>query len=152
MAKESRAKAIEVYRHRGKILKRVHAKDDFHPFWQETRREGKRFYKINREHPLVRDLVGKNHEFTQRIEHLLKFIEETVPVPLIMIRENENSDAIQQGKPFEGESNKILIYAMNDIFKRFLSDGLSSKEAKARLSNIEPFDSYLEYIERLTDE
>jgi hypothetical protein len=152
IAKDARSKAVEVYRHRGKILKRIHAKDEYHPFWQETRRDGKRFYRINRQHPLVKDLVGNANEFAESLEKLLKFTEETVPVPLIMVRENENADDIQQGKPFEGETSKLLIQVMHDIYRRFIHEGLSDKEAKSRLANIEPFDSYLEHIERLKDE
>jgi hypothetical protein len=152
IAKEARAKAVEVYRHRGKILKRIHAKDEYHPFWQEIRREAKRFYKINRAHPLVKDAFDNAGTSALKFEKLLKFIEETVPVPLIMVRENENVDDIQQGQPFEAETSKVLIQAINDIYKRFILDGLSDKEAKARLVNIEPFDSYPEFIERLTNE
>lgn len=152
IAKDARAKAVEVYRHRGKILKRIHAKNEYLPFWLEIRRENKRFYKINRSHPLVNDVLNNSGEFTKKVSTLLKFIEETVPVPLIMVRENENVDDIQQGKPFENEPNDLLIQVMRDMYKVLITGGLSSGEAKSRILNVEPFDNYPEYVERLNDE
>jgi hypothetical protein len=152
VAKEARAKAVEVYRHRGKILKRDHAKDEYFPLWQEAVRGGKRFYRINRAHPLVKALVGKRDESANGIERLLKFVEETIPVPLIMVKENENQDDLQQGKPFENEPSDLLIHVMRDMYKALCADGFSPALAKARISNIEPFDFYLEQIERLDHE
>ncbi|SNQ61309.1 ATP-binding protein [Candidatus Methanoperedens nitratireducens] len=53
VAKEVRAQALEVYTNKGQILKRKLSKDEYSPFWEERVRHGKRFYKINREHPLL---------------------------------------------------------------------------------------------------
>ena len=91
-ANKVRSQAVEVYRHKGKILQRKYASIQFQSFWHEKVRHGKRFYEINREHPYVQSVFnsinGKNVELNQ----LLRFIEETVPVPLITIKESEQPE------------------------------------------------------------
>jgi len=147
LAKEARSFAVEVYRHRGKIIKRTLSKDEFIPVWEERVRHGKRFYKLNRKHPIIRDLLERSNGLEKQIENAIKFIEETVPVPLIMIRENE-TDVIH-GKPFEGANHDLVWEIMKAMYVQMINNGYSCEDAKAKIANIEPFDSYLEYIERL---
>lgn len=147
LAKDVRGLAVEVYRYRGKTIKRTISKDHFLPFWEEHVRHGKRFYRLNRKHPIIMDLLDKENGLTNDIENTLKFIEETVPVPLIMIRENETE--LVHGKPFEGTSHDPVLRIMKDMFRQMIENGYSTKDAKARIANTEPFDSYLEYLEHL---
>jgi len=147
LAKETRSFAVEVYRHRGKIIKRTLSKDEFIPVWEERVRHGKRFYKLNRKHPIIRDLLEHSNGLEKQIENAIKFIEETVPVPLIMIRENE-TDVIH-GKPFEGANHDPVWDIMKAMYVQMVNNGYSYEDAKAKIANIEPFDSYLEYIEHL---
>ncbi len=149
LAKEARDLAVEVYRHRGKVIKRTFSKDSFLPIWEEYVRHSKRFYRLNRHHPIVQDLLNKGDDSTRNIEEALKFIEETVPVPLIMISENQNE--ISSGKPFEGINHDPILRIMKEMYKQMINNGYSSKDAKARIANIEPFDSYVEYLEQLED-
>src|SRR5690606_17107442 len=90
VAKEVRNQAVEDYRHKGKVLKRKLASDEYFPFWEERARHGKRFYKINRNHPLLSELFSKSGDLKKEIEKVIQFIEETIPVPLIMLQESEN--------------------------------------------------------------
>ncbi|MFC1901362.1 ATP-binding protein [Chloroflexota bacterium] len=147
LAKEARSFAVEVYRHRGKIIKRTLSKDEFIPVWEERVRHGKRFYKLNRKHPIIRNLLKESNELEKLIENAIKFIEETVPVPLIMIRENE-TDVIH-GRPFEGLNHDPVLNVMKEMYIQMVNNGYSGEDAKAKIANIEPFDSYLEYIELL---
>lgn len=147
IAKDARALAVEVYRHKGKITRRTLTNAEFSPIWIEHVRHGKRFYKLNRKHPIISTLLLNSGDFKKKIENTFKFIEETVPVPLIMIHESE-SETIH-GKPFEGISHDIILNIMKKMYNKMADEGFSPDEAKARIANTEPFDSYLEYLEHL---
>ena len=150
LAKEARNQAVEVYRHKGRVLKRKLSKDEYFPFWEERARHGKRFYKINRSHPLLNDLLSNSGDLKKDIEKVIQFIEETIPIPLITLQENENEKP--HGQPFEGIDHNAMRETMQKLFNRFISTGLSIEKAKARILNTEPYNFYPEYIEFLTNE
>lgn len=146
-AKDTRAQAVAVYRHKGQVVKRMLKPKDYHPFWEEKTRHGKRFYKINREHPLITDLKIKGTLTYPELNNLLQFVEETVPVPLISLQESEDKDP--HGKPFEGKKHDLIHDAMTILYKSYLSEGFNPQEAKSKVANTEPFNFYLEYLEKL---
>lgn len=150
LAKDVRNQAVEVYRHKGKVLKRKLASDEYFPFWEERTRHGKRFYKINRNHPLLAELYSKSGDLIKDIEKVIQFIEETIPVPLITLQESENEKP--HGQPFEGIDHNAIKDTMQKLFNGFVSSGLSVEKAKARILNTEPFNFYPEYIEFLINE
>ncbi|OWY22737.1 ATP-binding protein [Sphingobacteriales bacterium UPWRP_1] len=150
LAKEARNQAVEVYRHKGRVLKRKLASDEYFPFWEERTRHGKRFYKINRDHPLVSDLLFKSGGLKKDIEKVIQFIEETIPVPLITLQESESEKP--HGQPFEGIDHNAIKETMQNLFIRFVSNGMSIEKAKARLLDTEPFNFYPEYIDFLGNE
>jgi len=150
LAKDVRNQAVEVYRHKGKVLKRKLSSDDYFPFWEERARHGKRFYKINRKHPLLNELLAKSGELKKDIEKVIQFIEETIPVPLITLQESENEKP--HGQPFEGIDHNAIKETMQKLFNGFVASGLSIDKAKARILNTEPYNFYPEYIEFLINE
>ncbi|PWJ57382.1 histidine kinase/DNA gyrase B/HSP90-like ATPase [Dyadobacter jejuensis] len=150
LAKEVRNQAVEVYRHKGKVLKRKLASDEYFLFWEERARHGKRFYKINRNHPLITELYSISGNLKYEIEKVIQFIEETVPVPLITLQESENEKP--HGQPFEGVDPIAIKETMQRLFSGFVSSGLSIEKAKARILNTEPFNFYPEYIEFMAHE
>lgn len=150
LAKEVRNQAVEVYRHKGKVLKRKLAPDEYFPFWEERARHGKRFYKINRKHPLLSELLSNSGDLKKDIEKVIQFIEETIPIPLITLQENENEKP--HGQPFEGIDHNAMRETMQKLFNIFISSGLSAEKAKTRILNTEPYNFYPEYIEFLTNE
>ena len=150
VAKEARNQAVEVYRHKGKVLKRKLASDEYFPFWEERARHGKRFYKINRKPPLLNELLAKAGDLKKDIEGVIQFIEETIPVPLITLQESENEKP--HGQPFEGIDHNAIKETMQKLFNGFVTSGLSIEKAKARILNTEPYNFYPEYIEFLINE
>jgi hypothetical protein len=150
LAKEVRNQAVEVYRHKGKVLKRRLASDEYYPFWEERARHSKRFYKINRNHPLLNDLLSKSGDLKKEIEKVIQFIEETIPVPLITLQESENEKP--HGQPFEGIDHNAIKETMQKLFNGFVASGLTIEKSKARILNTEPYNFYPEYIEFLTNE
>lgn len=146
-ARDIRNKAVNVYRHKGKVLQRKYPSFKFTPVWLEKQRHSKRFYSINRQHPIIKDILEEPSK--QSINELLKFIEETIPVPLITIKESEEPES--HGVPFENLEHEMLISKMEKHFKRFIDSGKTKDEAIAILLSIEPFDKYPQYVEQLTE-
>lgn len=142
-----RSQAVEVYRHKGKNVK-PYPGQKFVPLWIDHKRGDKWFYKINREHPLIEKIRKQAEEKPDKaIDTLLKFIEETIPVKSIYIREAEESEA--QGKPFEGIKHDDIWTLMKNIFDSLTKQGKTKEEAKAVIVNLEPFNHYPEYIANL---
>jgi len=146
-ANKVRSQAVEVYRHKGRILQRKYATVQFQPLWQEKIRHGKRFYEINREHPYLKSFLQADINKSSDLNHLLRFIEETVPVPLITIKESEHPEL--QGQPFEETDQEPVRLAMKKMYQNLTSGGKSEDQAKAIILNIEPFNLFPHFIESL---
>lgn len=139
IAQNVRKQAVEVYRHKGRVIQRNFREIELQQLWLEKVRHGKRFYEINRDHPIVRYLMEKCLG-GKELNNLLKFIEETVPVPLIMIRENENPEV--QAQPFEHTDTGLVSQLMQTMYENLIAQGKSPENAKAIVLNIEPFNLY----------
>ena len=147
-ASKVRAQGVEVYRHKGKNVK-PYIGQKFIPLWIDHKRGDKWFYKINREHPLIEKIKKQaNDKPENAIDILLKFIEETIPVKSIYIKEAEESET--QGKPFEGVKHDDIRSLMKIIFESIIKEGKTKEEAKAVVINLEPFNHYPEYIANLS--
>lgn len=146
----ARTKAIEVYRARGKRLKHTHS-IGFTPVWQENVRLGQRHYTINREHPLVLDLIskGKSGGAGALFQAVLRMIEETVPVPLIALSEAEKPR--EQALPYEGVSDEEITPLLLDLYKDFRAAGRSPADVRQLLLNTEPFNYFQHLIDKLPD-
>jgi hypothetical protein len=146
-AMKVRAKAVEVFRFKGKVLQRKYSANDFQPVWQEKIRHGKRFYKINKEHLIIKKILSEFQKNSIEINELLNLIEETLPVPLITIKESEEPE--NHGLPYEGINHDALLKMIKLMFCSLKEQGNSDEEAKNYLFNIEPFNYFPEYIELL---
>src|SRR5690606_10181580 len=146
-ASKVRSQAVEVYRHKGRVLQRKYASFQFQPVWHEKLRHGKRFYEINRQHPYLQSLLENGVNTIGDLNHLLQFIEETVPVPLITIKESEQPEL--QGQPFEEADQEPVRLAMKKMFEILTSDGKSHDQAKAIILSIEPFNLFPHFVETI---
>lgn len=142
-ARAVRNRAVEVYRHKGRLLTSKPG-DSFHEVWRERYRHERRHYEINRTHPLIQSFTENHPETKSDLLHLLKFIEETIPVSLIMIRENESPE--QQAGPFESASHQPIISMMRRMYLSLTVQGHSEEQARAIIGTIQPFDLYPQYI------
>lgn len=146
-ASKVRAQAVEVYRHRGRISTAT-PRQKFIPLWIDHKRGDKWFHIINRKHPLIEKAKQLAHQNPEKaIETLLKFIEETIPVKSIYIKEAEEPEA--QGRPFEGSDNIEILNMMKRIYEGLIEQGKSIEEAKTIIVNLEPFNLYPEYLPNL---
>lgn len=146
-AKDVRAQALEVYRHRGRVIRGRLPVQEFHPLWEEKVKLGKRFYRINRDHPLVKEMLASCGPATKKVQDVLQMLEEMVPVPLMTLRENENEQPL--GMPYESTGNKAVRDAMQLMYDNLVAEGVPADMAKARIAGIEPFNLYSEYLEDL---
>jgi hypothetical protein len=135
-------KAVAVYQYRGKILGRDNSEIFFYP-WETGIHNSEYFYRINREYPLVKELIENQGENGKKIQTLLRVIEETVPTQLIILKSSNNPDI--EHKPFENAPKEELKLVLTAMWDALIRSGVSPSEAAKRLLNTEPFSDYPEY-------
>jgi hypothetical protein len=132
----------EIYRHRGKVIQRS-LTQTFVPVWQEKVRHNKRFYAINRDHPLVQQALARPAPDTTSV--LLQMLEETVPVPLITLSESREPDT--QPVSYDNLQPELLQAAR--LVYDSLRQSMSEDEAKSYLLMTEPFSDFPQLLEGL---
>lgn len=146
LATATRTRAMQVYRHRGKISARVLAES--HVFvWQPRTKRGKQFYTINREHPLVSEVLRLAGSDLSTLKALLRLVEETVPVERIWIDAAEKPDGHAQ--PFENEPDSDVAEVMRVVYQVLLDRGLSHEMARQQLASMEPFNQFTTVMDDL---
>lgn len=136
-------RATAVYRHRGKIVARQNA-GDFVFTWNTNLKDGFYYYTVNRKHPLVADVLEHSGNNIRKTEAMLRLIEETVPVPNIILNNSEKPDNLHS--PFEGCPSKELLDVLIEIWFSMTQSGIPQSEAKKRIFSMEPFCDYPEHV------
>lgn len=146
IARTARNRASSIYRHRGKIIQRqLGDREAF--LWTHLTKHGKSFYRINRDHPLVRKVLDGSDERAP-VQALFSLIEQTIPAPLIVIKNAETPDAF--GQPFEGAASELHA-AMKAVFDAMVEGGRDRAEAARGLLLMEPFNAYPEVVTAFLD-
>lgn len=146
VAKVTRGRAVEVYRHRGKVLAK-RSERGLVPMWQQRARHGKVTYEINRDHPVIAEALEQPSQAT--VKALLKIVEETIPVPLIAITNAERPE--EQSAPFEGVSLRQVTALATQTYDVFRRRGGSHAEARDRVLATDPFQYFPELHEALDE-
>jgi len=141
IARAARSQASSIYRHRGKVVRRKLGSTDIF-LWNHVVKGGKTFYKINRDHPLVRKVLDTAEE-KGPVRALLALVEQTIPAPLIVINNAEAPDGY--GQPFE-DSPAELKKAMAEVFEALIEDGRDRPDAARALLTMEPFNQFPELV------
>jgi len=89
-------------------------------------------------------------EVRRKVQALLDLIEETVPVPQILIDGSENPD--KHARPFEQKPTSRLPEVLKEMYQSLLHAGLTRTQAKLRLAALEPFHHYPELLAALDEE
>ncbi len=144
VAEATRKRAVEVYRHRGRVLARQGAGATEVFVWEVDQRQGKRIYRVNREHPLIKRLIEGPAPGPREVRAALRLIEETLPIPYIIGTFSEN--AAQQGTPFEGAEGDLRA-ALSEAMGLLRDLGLRGADLKRALMAMEPFQHYPEVVE-----
>jgi hypothetical protein len=149
IARITRERAADVYRHRGKVLARKMSEHDIF-VWNKEMKHGRVTFRINREQPLVVDLLQSSQEYRTKVEALLRLIEETIPVPLITLENSVHPDA--QFAPFEESPSSEVLEIIKQVYISFRRQGNSHARAIERLVTLEPFQYYKELVMSLADD
>jgi len=139
----TRRRATAIYRHRGKSIARASTQE--HVFvWRQTLHHGKVSYTLNRDHPLIGDLVGRAAD----AESVLRLVEETVPSALIALDSSQRPD--QQAAPFETSAESELLTMATEVYA-LLRRMQRHEDAMNQLATMEPFDRYPEVLAQLQE-
>jgi hypothetical protein len=148
IARLTRARAAEVYRHRGRKLSSA-AQGTRVLLWDTLVKQGKTFYRLNRQHPII-EAALQSAEDSRVIKALLRLVEETVPVPLIYINTAEQPKA--QYEPFDTASTMHVRAVMEQVLNALVRSGLSLNEARSKLAHVDPFDRFPELLATIGEE
>jgi hypothetical protein len=143
--------ARAVFAHRARYG--AHRKaDEIARVWRaEAGSDGLPFYKISREHPTVAAALGGGLTERKDVEHLLKVVEETVPVQRIWLdtAENEGEHAKPFGRVEDGMIRSLMVQTYNRYRERL---GLDPEEAKHRVLMHEEFQDFASIVATLDNE
>lgn len=147
IARATRNKAANVYRHRGRVLQRQSSRGDVF-LWNHVKQHGKTYYKLSREHPLVKKALETTSDRTT-LNSLLRMIEQTVPAPLIALQNSEAPDSL--AVPFEGDVEGMRE-AMTITYRAMIEQDKTPYEAAEYLLVMEPFNLYPDLIAAFLEE
>lgn len=138
---------MEVYKHRGRILKR-RAGTDFQSLWCEKKKDDQWYFVVNREHSMIKNLkLMARKDPDSAIEMLLKFIEESIPTKTIYVKEAQ--DESSQKQPYSDIDISVIKSMMEQIYHNQILDGLTPDQARLSLKYMEPFNEYEDLIDGL---
>ena len=138
IAERARAEAKNVYTHRGARLTPQVASQRTH-LWAPMAKHDRTFYQINREHPLVRQVMETTSD-RAALAALLSLLQETIPLQHITISSTEKPDC--QPQPFEGADETQIMEVMLTLFRSFRASGCTAEEARTRLRSHWPFELF----------
>jgi hypothetical protein len=144
----ARGKAKRVYSYRGAKLT-TQADAERVLLWESLAKHDKVFYRINREHPLLKRALAKSSD-KSALNALLRLIEETVPFPHISINNSENPNSAPG--PFERAPDGQVREVMEEAFESLVATGYSPGEAANRLRTIWPFELFPALIQSLVEQ
>lgn len=139
----TRKRATEIYRHRGKVIARQTPANYLY-LWEQKVKHGKTFYSLNRKHPILEAVLSLSADLAPTLKALLSIIEETVPVPLIIVDNAESP--YHQAQPFEGANTEELLKVITQVLETLLKNGWDFKDARSCLSSMEPFQNHQDLI------
>jgi hypothetical protein len=148
IAERTRSDAKRIYTHRGaKLTPRTQDERTF--LWEPRARHSKTFYHINRDHPLIRQVVADCSD-RSALNALLRLLEETIPLQHITIQNSEKPD--QQPGPFERIAEREVREVMRQSFRALLGCGYKPAEARTRLAGMWPFELFPALLQTLDEE
>lgn len=143
IARLTRQRAAEIYRHRGKVVSRQHSQS-FVFLWEQKVRHGKFFYAINRSHPLVQQIYRSQEP--SAFASLLSLLEESVPVAHIVVTNSEAPDRFCL--PFEHAPPEAVMEVLSTTYSALCHSGVEPAEAARRLAGMDPFNLYPEHVKK----
>ncbi|MFF9211916.1 MULTISPECIES: ATP-binding protein [unclassified Streptomyces] len=139
IARQARARAADVLRHRGQVAARTHG-DPLSYAWNVRRPDGRVTCRINRSHPLVQAALRPGGNTTADVRALIRLLEETVPVAALRVM--HETDTSDDPEPFggPGPADAAATEVAQRIYESLVSGGRSPGAARERLRTMPPFD------------
>ncbi|MCK9893126.1 ATP-binding protein [Frankia sp. Mgl5] len=141
IAEVVRLRSTSVYRHRGKVLQRT-SQGEVVQAWLQVARGTKIAYQVNRQHPLVAALLTAADGGD--VEALVRLLEETVPVPLIILNHADRQG--RQAAPFEETDPAVVWSVLTDVVRAMGRAGMSNPEIVGRMLTMEPFSDFPDLV------
>jgi len=146
LAKVTRRKAADVFRHRGKLIGR--RSGDQVDLWQRRVKGDRIFFTVNREHPVVVASLGTVQSAV--IQVLLRLLEETIPAQTIVIDNSERPDCV--ARPFEGADPAEVESLMRQVFNSLRKiTNLDEATVLRRIASMDAFSGYPALIAQLSN-
>lgn len=142
IAKIAVMKSAKIYNWRGqKTMSSEFGGQNVESLWKdETNREGIKKYKINKKHPIIKQLLDSQKE-NKLFSKTLKLIEENIPLELILYNQNENPSFHELENIPEIPSDELIQLAV-ELYKIYLFQGIPENLAKQQIMNSSPFNLY----------
>lgn len=148
IGEKTRREAKRVYSHRGSKLTKASDEDKLF-LWEPMVKHDRTFYRLNRDHPLLRRVQSSSNDVAA-IKALLRLIEETVPLPHITITNSERPDSL--AAPFEGTNDNQVREIMEQALRSLLQSGHSREDALNRLKLMWPFEQFPAILQTLAEQ
>ena len=139
VASEARKRALEIYRHRGKVIRR--ANSAAHVFtWEEKAKGTQRFFSINQRHPLIDEFLKRCAGSSLRKDavKILSLIERTIPIEQIKVKWREGAYDLEN-EPVEQMRTDELVEMFDQIFTARMKAGGEKNKVFMELAGCEPF-------------
>ena len=144
IARAVRKRAVAVYRHRGKAVARTSRNSQVF-VWQRWVRGKMVGYRINRDHPIVRDAANANNIDSKKLNQILRLIEEYIPVQQIWIDMAEGDES--QNQPFQSATESEIIGLIKAMYVAFVNSGMTHRQTLEQLGTTESIGDRFELVE-----
>ena len=147
LAEHVRHHARRVFAHRGSYGSRVPT-PDLQRAWKVVQRKDSVAYRVDRTHPLVKQVLDQAGPTKEALVAMLRLLEETMPVQRVWIDTLEKGE-IHKGA-FEDTPSEDIKAVLGVIFRHLVDTvGLDGNSARSQLLKTEPFQNHTELIESL---
>jgi len=145
LGKMTRSRAAAIHKFRGNqiMLDDSIKSFDFQPVWKARKTRDARHYYINEEHPIVIDLLTREHISSKELKRLLKLIGETAPVESIIQYHSEEPESHELRDANKGLDQATIEVAIL-MFDSLKKQGVSREIGLKQIFNIEPFNQFPE--------
>lgn len=133
----ARRSAAAVLTQRGRVIARERGAD-FVYAWTVHRAKGQVTCRINRQHPLVRQVLRSGTAEPGDAAALIRVLEETVPVAALRVM--HQADTVDDPEPFADAADDDAIRVAERIQEALIGQGCTPGEARRRIRMMPPFD------------
>ena len=137
IAEATRQSARDVLTRRGRVGARSHS-NGLSFAWRIEQHDGSVRCRINRNHPLVAQLLRGTPDQRADAQALLRLLEETVPATALRVMHDPATTA--ESQPFAEVATDEAVEVARRVVSAMVDQGASPREAHLRLRTMDPFD------------